>query len=123
MKLAVTYENGKVFEHFGHTKELKVYEIFNDEITNSEVISTNGNGHSALVGFLKDLKIDILICGGIGTGAVNALNDAGIKLIAGQAGDTDLVVDNFIKGKLDLSKKANCNHHHSNEGCGEHTCH
>lgn len=27
MKIAVTYENGQVFQHFGHTENFKIYEI------------------------------------------------------------------------------------------------
>ena len=32
MKIAVTYENEMVFQHFGHTEKFKIYEIENDNI-------------------------------------------------------------------------------------------
>lgn len=52
MKIAIPYENGMVFQHFGHTAEFKFYEVENGQVTASEVVSTNGQGHGALVGFL-----------------------------------------------------------------------
>ena len=44
MKIAVPYENGMVFQHFGHTAEFKFYEVENGQVTASEVVSTNGQG-------------------------------------------------------------------------------
>jgi hypothetical protein len=29
MKIAVTYENGMIFQHFGHTEQFKIYETEN----------------------------------------------------------------------------------------------
>ena len=48
MKIAVTYENGEIFQHFGHTKQFKVYEVENGVITKSKVMDSNGSGHQAL---------------------------------------------------------------------------
>ena len=90
MKLAVCYENGQVFQHFGHTEQFKVYTIENGAITHSEIVSTNGQGHGALAGVLKELGADALICGGIGGGARNALAQAGIDLYPGVTGNADL---------------------------------
>ena len=80
MKIAVTYENGQIFQHFGHTEQFKVYEIENNTIISSEVIDTNGQGHGALAGLIKAIGANVLICGGIGGGAQMALAEAGIKL-------------------------------------------
>ena len=82
MKIAVTYENGKVFQHFGKTESFKIYEVEDNQIVSSEVISSNGSGHGALAGLLAEQGIDVLICGGIGGGAQAALADAGIELCA-----------------------------------------
>ena len=76
MKIAVTYENGKIFQHFGHTSQFKIYDTKNGQITSSEVVDTNGSGHGALAGFLRQYGVDTLICGGIGGGAQNALAQA-----------------------------------------------
>ena len=88
MKIAVTYENGKIFQHFGHTSQFKIYDTENGQITSSEVVDTNGSGHGALAGFLRQYGVDTLICGGIGGGAQNALAQAGIQLYGGVSGDS-----------------------------------
>ena len=79
MRIAVTYESGKVFQHFGHTERFKIYDIEEGKIMGEQVVDTNGSGHGALAGFLADLKVDSLICGGIGGGAQMALAQAGIR--------------------------------------------
>lgn len=123
MKIAVTYDNGTVFQHFGRTEEFKVYEVEGREVISSEIISSSGSGHSALAGILADQGIDLLICGGIGGGAQAALEEAGIGLVAGAQGNTDEVVEAFLRGEL-TSTGANCHHHDHEEGhsCGEHGC-
>ena len=78
MKIAVTFENGNVFQHFGHTEKFKIYDISNGKIVNESIVDTNGSGHGALAGFLKENSVDTLICGGIGNGAKQALAEAGI---------------------------------------------
>ena len=127
MRIAVTYENGDIFQHFGRTEEFKVYDVENNEIKASTIVSTNGQGHGALIGVLEELKIDTLICGGIGGGAVNAIQEAGIKLYAGASGNTDAVVEALIAGTLDANGEANCDHHDHGHGeghsCGHGSCH
>ena len=119
MKIAVTYENGKVFQHFGKTESFKIYEVEDIQIVSSEVISSNGSGHGALAGLLAEQGIDVLICGGIGGGAQAALADAGIELCAGAQGDTDQAVEAYLKGEL-VSSGVNCDHHGEGHSCGHH---
>ena len=119
MKIAVTYENGKVFQHFGKTESFKIYEVEDNQIVSSEVISSNGSGHGALAGLLAEQGIDVLICGGIGGGAQAALADAGIELCAGAQGDTDQAVEAYLKGEL-ISSGVNCDHHGEGHSCGHH---
>lgn len=119
MKIAVTYENGKVFQHFGKTESFKIYEVEDNQIVSSEVISSNGSGHGALAGLLAEQGIDVLICGGIGGGAQAALADAGIELCAGAQGDTDQTVEAYLKGEL-VSSGVNCDHHGEGHSCGHH---
>ena len=123
MKIAVTYDNGEVFQHFGRTEQFKVYEVENQKVISSAVIGSNGTGHGALAGLLAEEGIEVLICGGIGGGAQTALAEAGIELIAGAQGDTDEVVEAYLRGEL-ISTGANCHHHDHEEGhsCGEHGC-
>ena len=95
MKIAVTYENGSVFQHFGHTEQFKIYEILQGKIVKSQIVSTNGNGHGALAGILSEQGVDTLICGGIGAGAQTALANAGIQLYGGVSGNADAAVNSF----------------------------
>ena len=124
MKLAVCYENGQVFQHFGHTEQFKVYTIENGTITHSEIVSTNGQGHGALAGVLKELGADALICGGIGGGARNALAQAGIDLYPGVTGNADLCAAALANGALRYDPNTECHHHDHEEGhtCGHHSC-
>ena len=128
MKIAVTYENGEVFQHFGHTEQFKVYTAEDGKILSSEIVDTNGSGHGALAGFLKNLGVEVLICGGIGGGARNALAEAGIRLFPGACGNADAQAEAFLAGSLNYNPDTMCNHHHhEGEGChghGEegHTC-
>lgn len=121
MKIAVTYENGLVFQHFGHTEAMKIYEVNDKKVVSSEVVSTNGSGHGALAGFLAEHGVDTLICGGIGGGAKNALAEAGIVLYGGVSGDADGAVDALLKGELRFNPDIQCSHHHEGEhDCGSH---
>ena len=125
MKIAVTYADGMIFQHFGHTQQFKVYEIENGSIVSSQVVDTNGSGHGALAGVLSALNADVLICGGIGGGAQMALQQAGIALYGGCSGDADAAVADLLAGTLRFNPNVRCNHHdHHGEGhsCGEHHC-
>lgn len=122
MRIAVTYENGQIFQHFGHTAEFKIYDVADGKIVNSEVVSTNGSGHGALAGFLSANEVDTLICGGIGGGAQNALAAAGIKLYGGANGEADKAVADLLNGSLDFKPNVQCSHHNHEHGDGEHTC-
>ena len=120
MKIAVTYDNGNIFQHFGKTEFFKVYEVEDSKVISSEVIGSNGTGHGALAGLLAGQDVDVLICGGIGGGAQAALAEAGVELCAGAEGNTDEAVEAYLRGEL-VSTGANCDHHHE-EGhdCGGH---
>lgn len=124
MKIAVTYQDGEVFQHFGHTKQFKVYVVENNIVSSSQIIDTEGSGHGALAGFLLANKVDVLICGGIGGGAQNALAQVGIQLYGGVSGNADEAVNDFVAGKLKYNDDVKCNHHEHDEGhtCGEHGC-
>lgn len=132
MKIAVTYENGQIFQHFGHTEQFKVYDIEDGEIISSEIVDTNGSGHGALAGLLSLLNVDALVCGGIGGGAQMALAEAGIKLYGGVSGDCDDAVEALLANTLAYNPNVKCNHHDhehgenghtcGDHGCGNHTC-
>ena len=126
------YENGQIFQHFGHTETFKIYDVEEGKVVRSEVVDTNGSGHGALAGVLNALNADVLICGGIGGGAQTALAAAGIKLFGGVLGDADKAVEAFINETLDYNPDVKCSHHeHSHgeghtcgeQGCGSNSCH
>ena len=120
MRIAVTYENGEVFQHFGHTEQFKLYDIENGEIVKEEVVSTNGQGHGALATFLDACQVDALVCGGIGMGARYALEEAGIYLYPGVSGSADEAVKALVRGELYYDPDAHCDHHDHHEGDCEH---
>lgn len=121
MKVAVTYENGQVFQHFGHCENFKIYTVEDGKITDANVENAAGSGHGALAGFLRDLGVDTLICGGIGAGAQNALTDMGIKFYGGVTGSADEAVDALINGTLQYNANVMCSHHGDGHGEG-HSC-
>ena len=127
MKIAVTYENGSVFQHFGHTATFKFYYIENNAVANSEIVGTNGQGHGALAGFLQENGVDTLICGGIGGGAMTALSQVGIRIFGGVTGNADDAVEALLKGTLVYNPDVKCNHHNEDHehSCGSehHSCH
>ena len=121
MKIAVTFKNGEVYAHFGHTEEFLVVTIYNNEIVNEEIVNTNGSGHTLLATLLHDLDVDVLICGGIGAGAIRALNQNNIRVCAGVSGNALIRVNEYLNKTLTYSDKANCDHHeHEDHEC---SCH
>lgn len=127
MRIAVTYENGEVFQHFGHTEQFKLYDVENNAVVGEQVMDTNGSGHGALAGFLKEAGVDTLICGGIGGGARMALAEAGIHLYGGVMGNADEAVKALVSGKLNYNPDVQCDHHNHEHGgrshhCGDHGC-
>ena len=118
-RIAVTYDGGEVFQHFGHTEEFKIYDVEDGKIVKSEVIGSNGSGHGALATLLEGCKVNVLICGGIGGGAQAALEDCGIELCAGASGNADKAVEAYLRGEL-VNTGANCSHHGEGHSCGGH---
>lgn len=119
MKIAVTFDNGQVFQHFGHCQYFKIYEAENGAVGSSQVVNATGSGHGALAGFLKEHDVQTLICGGIGAGARTALAEMGIQLYPGVSGDADESVKALLNGTLRYQPDVVCSHHHE----GGHNCH
>ncbi|MBQ2953507.1 MAG: NifB/NifX family molybdenum-iron cluster-binding protein [Clostridia bacterium] len=124
MRIATTYENGEIFQHFGHTEAFKVYQVEDGRVISSEVVSTGGHGHGALAAVLAGLQVDVLICGGIGGGAQAALQRIGVELCAGVSGSADEAVAAYLAGTLSCYAGATCGHRHDHgdHDCSNHTC-
>ncbi len=122
MRIAVTYEEGNVFQHFGHTERFQVYDVEDGTVKIKTTINTNGSGHGALSDILKKCEVDTLICGGIGAGAKRALAAAGITLYGGVSGNADQAVADLLAGNLTYNPEVECEHHgqHHGEHHGEH---
>lgn len=117
MKIAVTYENEQVFQHFGQTSQFKIYEVEDGKVTSSEVVSTGGKGHGSLAGFLKDAGVDTVICGGIGGGAKSALAELDIRVLPGVSGTVDEQVERLLAGNLEYDPTIQCSHHGEGHKC------
>lgn len=124
MKIAVTCENNNVFQHFGHTPGFAIFETNENAVISETFLDSGSSGHGALAALLKEAGVDVLICGGIGAGAINALSQAGIRVIGGAEGSVRTVAEDFVKGSLSVRSDFHCNHHHHEEGhdCGSHSC-
>ena len=122
MKIAVTYENGQIFQHFGHTEQFKVYDVEDGKIVSKTIVDTEGQGHGALAGLLTVIGVDILICGGIGGGAQMALAEAGIKLYGGVNGSCDAAVEAYLANNLGYNPNVKCDHNDHEHGNGAHSC-
>jgi len=122
MKVAVSYENGKVFQHFGKTEQFKVYEITDNNIISTCMVESDDQGHIALANLVKNHDIDVIICGGIGPGAQQALTEAGIRFFSGISGDVEEAVQRFLAHSLEPSPISKAMGDDSvQQGCG-HNC-
>lgn len=122
MRIAVTYENGQIFQHFGHCAQFKLYDAEDGEILRELVVDAGGSGHGALAAFLREWDVDAVICGGIGPGAQEALHRAGILLFGGVTGDADAAAQALSAGQLRYDPEAHCDHHDHEHGEGHGCC-
>jgi len=115
MRIAVTYDNGSVWQHFGKTEYFKFYDIEDGKVTGTEVLSTGEAGHGALADFLAANNAETVICGGVGSPMIDRLESFGIKAYPGVTGDADAAVESLLAGTLDTDASAvhdGCHHHH-----------
>ena len=133
MRIAVTYQNGEVYQHFGHTELFRIYDVENGRVTHKMTIRPTNAGHEAMAKVLQKAGADLLICGGIGDGAQKAVQAAGIGLYAGVSGNSDDAVNALLSGVLRYETGSTCRNHgscghecgdHGDEGCScGHDCH
>lgn len=124
MKIAVTCVNGQVFQHFGHCPSFLVCEVENGKVISKTMLDTTEHGCAMLAGFLKEAGVDVVICGGIGSGAKNHIMSYGMELLPGASGDALAQVENYIAGTLQYDPETTCHHHDEDHQCGtKHHCH
>ena len=115
IRIAVAYQNGEVWQHFGRTESFKFYDVKGGQIIDSQVFSTNGEGHGALAQFLAVNQVSVVICGGIGMPMMSRINSYGLKVCPGVTGDADEAVRKYLAGKLEINESAiheGCHHNH-----------
>lgn len=122
MRIAITYEDGQVFQHFGKAKQFKLYDIIGGQIDAAQVIPSNASGHSALAGVLRSLGVDAVICGGIGAGAIRSLNELGIPAYGGVSGEADAVIRQLLAGQLSYNPNPSCEEQDEEECSGDCDC-
>ena len=123
MIIAVTCENNEVFQHFGHTPAFAVFTAEEKTVISEKLLECGESGHGALASLLSAEKVDVLICGNIGAGAIKALADADIKVIGGAAGNVREAAEKYLAGKLKVRLNFHCMHHHDEDhDCASHNC-
>ena len=108
IKIAVTYDGCDIFQHFGQCEEFKIYNVSEGRVVSTETARPVDYAHGALVGFIKRLGVNVLICGGIGGGAQDLLAKEGIRFFAGITGSADEAVNRLLEGKLEYNMHATC---------------
>ena len=125
MKIAITCEDNMVFQHFGHTPGFLICEIADKTVVSEKYLVAGESGHGALAGLLAAEQVEVLICGGIGGGAIAALQQANIKVVGGAEGCASEAAAAYAAGKLHTRLNFHCNHHHDHgdgHDCGSHSC-
>lgn len=120
LRIAVTTDDqDNVFQHFGGCEKFAIYEIQDGQLESKEYVAATGSGHDELSQMMKEQKVNVLICGGIGQSAMMALLQNGIQVIPGQTGDINVAVASFLDGGVIPSSQSTCSGHDSDDcGCG-----
>ncbi|MFT9055495.1 MAG: NifB/NifX family molybdenum-iron cluster-binding protein [Ethanoligenens sp.] len=109
MKIAITTDGDKVFQHFGQCRTFTLFEIEDGSIIGKELIDASQHGHAALADFLTNSGVNVVICGGIGEGARRMLAAVGIELLSGMDGNIEEIVKAYLSGKL-TDQGGSCSH-------------
>ena len=115
MRIAIPYYMDKIFQHFGHAPQFKVYEIENHQVVMEMVVEPQAQGHAAVADLLRSMDVRVVICGNIGQGAMQALQEAGIIFFGGVTGDADAAITALIQGGLKYDPDIKCEAH----SCGD----
>ncbi|SEF63500.1 Predicted Fe-Mo cluster-binding protein, NifX family [Caloramator fervidus] len=118
MKIAVACEDKFVSAHFGHCEGFIIYEIAEEKVVDKSFVENPGHRPGFLPVFLKELKVDVVISGGMGETAQQLFNENGIKVVVGAQGLADDVVEKYIRGEL-KSTGSICKEHHHEGHCND----
>lgn len=116
-KIAVASENSMVTEHFGHCESFIIYDTDNGQIIKTETIANPGHRPGFLPKFLYDKGVNVIISGGMGSGAIDIFNEKNIEVIVGASGDAKTAAEAYIRGEL-KSTGSICHEHQHHGKCG-----
>lgn len=117
-------ENDEIFQHFGHANQFAVYEYTEGEYVEKKVFTTKCKGHDEIAKLMRYLDVNVVVCGGIGDGAIKALARHKILVYAGVEGNIDQAYYDLTNNRLKCTSTSTCSGHscscgsHSSCGCG-----
>lgn len=113
MNIALPNNGELVNQHFGKSTSFIIATVENKKIETVKEISTIElmHKHEGLADMLVNNQVNVVITGGIGAGALTALEEKGFEIIRGASGEYKKVIEEYINGTLE-SKNVVCNHHH-----------
>ncbi len=117
MKIAIPIENEDIFQHFGHATKFRIYDVMDDGSKTMTEVDAAGEGHDATAQWLKTMDVQMVLCGGVGEGAVSALRENGILLYSGASGNAEQCLDAFLRYAEQYESGATCQGH-GGGGCG-----
>lgn len=112
MNIAIPNNGDMINQHFGKSESFAIVNVENGKITGEERVSAAelAHNHEGLAGLLVKNNVTLVITGGIGAGALNALKQFGLEVITGASGEYKDAVKKYIDGDL-TDQKCMCNHH------------
>lgn len=118
MKIALPKDGIMLNQHFGRSESFAIVTIDEKDIIGLKEVSTADlqHNHGGLSQMLLNQSVELVIAGGMGEGAYNALQEKGIKVIRGAAGSIKDVLQQYLDGSL-KDTGSSCKHH------GEHGHH
>lgn len=118
MKIAMPKNEELINQHFGKSKKFSIVTVEDNKIVDIKDISTESlqHNHGGLSSLLVEEQVELVITGGIGQGAYDALIKEGLKVVRGARGKIEDILQQYLNGDLE-DKKIMCNHH------GEHHHH
>ncbi|HBA03208.1 MAG TPA: dinitrogenase iron-molybdenum cofactor [Clostridium sp.] len=118
MKIAVASDEKYVSVHFGHCEGFTIYEVEEGKSLEKSFTPNPGHRPGFLPVFLRDLKVNVIIAGGMGETAQDLFNENGIEVVVGAQGLSDDVVQKFVNGEL-KSTGSVCTEHQHEGHCNE----
>jgi predicted Fe-Mo cluster-binding NifX family protein len=118
MKIAAACEGNRITEHFGYCENFIIFNVENNKITGTESVPNPGHKPGFLPNFLNSLKVNVVIAGGMGSGAADIFGELHIKVITGASGDAKAAAEKYLCGGLE-SSGAVCHEHMHKDECGK----